>query len=448
VDAFAGAYCDRRRAAAVARLSERIVAYGSLVVRELGGDRNGEISAHRVLDSPHVTPGETVRCVSRRTAAACAGRRVVVAQDTTESNYPGQRSRGLGGAGRDGKTPGFLMHAAVAVDADTEAVLGLVDARIWTRRGPAKPRRQQPFAAKESARWLTTALHARERLDCASLIVVGDRENDIYEVFAGRPAQTELIVRAAQDRLLADGGKLFAAPERWAVLGQQQVRVPPRGPGDKGRIAAVSLRAGVVRISQPLHGRRSKRAEVELTLVEAFEPDPPPGEKALHWRLLTTMAATTLEAAAEVMRLYRLRWRIEQTFRMLKSDGLKLEECQTYTAWRLFNLAALALDGAVRIIQLVDARDGSERPASDVASQAEITAAAAIGPTSEGNTERQRNPHPHGSLSWLSWIVARLGEWNCYYKPPGPKTMARGWDRLATMAQGFTLGFTLARDGG
>ena len=446
MDVFAGAYGDKRRAAAMTRLSDRIVTCGSLVVRELGGDRKGEISAHRVLDSAHVTPGETVECVARRTAAACVGRRVVVAQDTTENNYFGARSRGLGGAGRGGTTPGFFIHAAVAVDADTEAMLGLVDARIWTRRGPARPRRNQPFHAKESSRWLETARQARARLECVLLIVVGDREKDIFEVFAGQPDSTELIVRAAQNRRLAGGGKLFDAPTHWPVLGQQEVRVPPRGPGDKGRIATVSLRAGVVHVCQPSHRRRGKGPEaVALTLVEAIETNPPDQQKPLHWRLLTTLPAVTLAEAAEVVRLYRLRWRIEQTFRMLKTDGLKLDQCQTYTGWRLFNLAALALDGAVRIIQLVDARDGSDRPASDVACEAEITAATVIGPTLQGNTDRQRNPHPPASLSWLSWIVARLGGWNCYYKPPGPKTVARGWDRLAAMARGFAIGIAHAR---
>jgi hypothetical protein len=74
VNVFAGAYGDKRRAVAIDRLSDQIVCRGSVVIRDLGGDRKGELSAHRVLDSPHVTPGETIRCVARRTAAACAGR--------------------------------------------------------------------------------------------------------------------------------------------------------------------------------------------------------------------------------------------------------------------------------------------------------------------------------------------------------------------------------------
>ena len=32
---------------------------------------------------------------------------------------------------------------------------------------------------------------------------------------------------------------------------------------------------------------------------------------------------------------------------------------------------------------------------------------------------------PPRSLAWLAWIIARLGGWNCYYKPPGPKNHAR-----------------------
>ena len=118
---------------------------------------------------------------------------------------------------------------------------------------------------------------------------------------------------------------------------------------------------------------------------------------------------------------------------VVKADGLKLEDSQMQDAGKLFKLAALAIAAAVRIIQLRDARDGSTRPATDVIEEGEIAAVAMIGKTLEGGTKRQQNHYEAGSLAWLAWIVARLGGWNCYYKPPGPKTMAAGWQKLATM---------------
>jgi hypothetical protein len=135
----------------------------------------------------------------------------------------------------------------------------------------------------------------------------------------------------------------------------------------------------------------------------------------------------------------RLLWDIEEVFRALKSDGMRLEETQVHAAVRLFRLAVVGLAAACRTIQLVDARDGSPRPATDVIDPTLLPAAEAIGPTLEGKTERQKNHHPQHSLAWLSWIIARLGGWNCYYKPPGPKTMRAGWARFATMAAGFTI---------
>jgi len=169
----------------------------------------------------------------------------------------------------------------------------------------------------------------------------------------------------------------------------------------------------------------------------------PKGYEPIVWRLLTTLSVVgerdEFAAAREIVRLYRLRWRIEQLFRAIKSDGLRLEETQIREAHKLFNLAAIALVAAARTIQLVDARDGSSRPATDVADEEVIAAAEAIGPTLEGSTARQKNPHTPPSLAWLSWIVGRLGGWNCYYKPPGPKTMRKGWDKLAAMAVGYAV---------
>jgi hypothetical protein len=443
-----GFFGDVRREGVGAALFERVVATGSLVLRQVGGDRAGEMSAHRFLGSAHVMPEEILETAGRRTASACAGRRIVAAQDTTEINFSGRHRgrRGLGPAG-DGKTPGFFCHAMVAVDVEDEAVLGVVHADIWTRPSKrSKARRSRPIEAKESIRWIEASAVAGDLLgSAAQLIIVGDREFDIYSQFVRLPPGAELIVRAAQNRRLADEERcLFAAPSDWRAFGAMDIRVPPSRPGEAGRVARVGVKAGRVCIAKPRNGAApADSASVRLTYVEVCETNPPNGHKPIIWRLLTTLPVAgepdEFAAAQEIVRLYRLRWRIEQVFRAMKSDGLRLEETQIKDAPRLFNLAAIALTAAVRTIQLVDARDGGPRPATDVADQALITAAEAIGPTLEGKTGRQKNPHPLRSLAWLSWIAARLGGWNCYYKPPGPKTMRTGWNKLAAMAAGYAV---------
>jgi len=424
-------------------LIERVATAGTLVVRRVGETRAGERAVHRFLSSPYVSVESIVETLAARTASQCAGRRVLAVQDTTEINFSGrdQKRRGFG-AGGDGKTAGFFIHPVIALDIEAEAVIGLVAAAIWTRSGTrAAPRRKRALEDKESMRWLAGCEAAAETLaGAASVVMVADRESDIYSLFARKPDRLDLIVRAAQDRGLEQGGQLFAAFEKAEALHLSEVRVAPRGPGDKGRIAKVELRAATVRIKRPHVGASRQLAEtIELGLVEAREVGAPKGKTPLLWRLLTTLPVATAENAQQIVQLYRLRWRIEQIFRALKSDGLKLDDSQMIDAERLFNLAAIGLAAAIRTIQLVDARDGSPRPATDVVAEAFAGALQLLSKKLEGKTARQKNPHPPDSLAFVAWITARLGGWNCYYKPLGPKTMREGWNQLAARLEGYAL---------
>ena len=166
---------DARRPARGDRIVADIARTGSLVVREFGGGRAGEIAAHRFLGSPEVNPGAIFADVSARTALACAGRRVVAAQDTTEINFSGaDRSRpGLGLAG-DGKSLGFFIHPVVAIDAQDGSVLGLAGARIWTRSLTKVGNNQKrPIEDKESLRWIEAAETAAETRENRSPTRVG-----------------------------------------------------------------------------------------------------------------------------------------------------------------------------------------------------------------------------------------------------------------------------------
>jgi hypothetical protein len=427
---------------------EQMVATRSLVGRKFSGTREGQIGSLRLLSSDRVSPDKLLTPHIARTIESVKGLRIVAAQDTTEINFAGRDARrtGLGPAG-NGTAKGFFIHPLVAVDADSEAVIGVAGAKIWTRdEAPAPPHRGRPLADKESARWLEGARQAAGlKPNATQVIMVADREGDIYPLFARKPEGVDFIVRATHDRALADDGRLFAASAGWAELGRIEVKVAPRGPGGKGRTATVALKAGGVTILKPVSsGEKQDPAELRLGFVEAREVDMDATvTKPLLWRLVTTLPVATPADAEDAVRLYRLRWRIEEVFRTLKKDGLKLEDSQVESAGRLFNLAALGLVAAARIIQLVDARDGSARPATDVIRADQIEAAAAIGATLEGKTERKKNGHPKGSLAWLAWITGRLGGWNCYYKPPGPKTMADGLERLLNRIEGFTLATSL-----
>ena len=108
----------------------------------------------------------------------------------------------------------------------------------------------------------------------------------------------------------------------------------------------------------------------------------------------------------------------------------------------MIRLTAMALVAAVRIMQLVLARDGTlDRPATDVIEPGLVPLASALQHKLEGKTQAQKNPHPHGSLAWLSWIIAHLGGWNGYKseRPPGPITIGNGWKDFHAIAEGWNL---------
>lgn len=186
---------------------------------------------------------------------------------------------------------------------------------------------------------------------------------------------------------------------------------------------------------------------VQLRLVEVREIDPPEGVEPVLWRLLTTHEVNTEADAWRIVCWHQARWIIEQLFRSMKSQGLGLEDSQMATADRLLKLAAVAAKAACVIIQLVQERDGTHGLAASVAfEEVEIDTIESVSPTLEGKTERQKNPHPPRSLARATWVMARPGGWNCYYKPAGPITMRRGEERFHAIHQGRLLGSKWERD--
>src|SRR3978361_2084844 len=106
-----GYFGDARRAAGGSELTDGVTATGSLVIRKLGETRAGELAIHRFLSAPSVTCQEMLGTLAGRTLTAAAGRRIVVAQDTTAINFAGRQAnrRGLRRRG-EGVSAGFFIH--------------------------------------------------------------------------------------------------------------------------------------------------------------------------------------------------------------------------------------------------------------------------------------------------------------------------------------------------
>jgi hypothetical protein len=415
-----------------AYLLARLVESGGrkLRVRRLGGSRAGEIRLTRFLRNPAVTPAEMLLEAAERTAERCVRRHVLAIQDTTVL-----RSQGGGGE---------YLHAVLAVDAEDGAILGLIGGQFLARDGGRRAeRRSAAIEEKESFRWLEGADQAASVCAGASCVtVICDREGDIFEAFALRPEGAELLVRAAHDRSLEEGGALFAAVEAAALAGWAELDLPAK-PGRKPRTARLQVRFKAVGLARPKNGLRAGLPEsVAVSLVDICESDPPAGETALHWRLLTTHAVRDAADAFAVAELYRRRWAIEQLFRTLKTQGFDVEGLRIEEPAPRNRLVTAALIAAVTIQQLVHARDGGPgplRPASDAFEPDDIPLLEACCAELEGKTARQKNPHPKGSLAYAAWVCARLGGWTGYYGKPGPIVMLEGWLEFQARKRGATL---------
>jgi hypothetical protein len=424
-----------------------MVAGKDVCLRRLAkGVRGREVRFNRFLGNAKVTTERVIESWSEATAAAVDGRHVLAIQDTSEINFATttERRRGLGEIGH-GNGRGVLLHPMLAVDAENGICLGLVSGQVWTRKGRRTVSHDlRDLSDKESQRWIATALAAKPRLAKADMVtVLGDRESDIFALYASAAEEHfHVIARSMHDRNLAEGTGLYAASEAMAVVDQRAIVLPARAQRAE-RTAQLELRFGAVSLARPqTRFLRHLPESLSLNYVDVREPVPHAGTEPLHWRLLTTHAVATAEQAWRIVEWYKRRWLIEQFFRVLKTQGFKLEDSQIATADRLLKLVAIAAKAAVITIQLLQARDGrGNQPARLAFNATGVATLAALNRNLEAQSKRLRNPHPPDSLAWAAWIIGRLGGWDGYpsSKPPGPITMKNGIEYFHAVVTGWSL---------
>ena len=335
---------------------------GASINQSVAGDRYKSKAAYRFFENERTVAQryEVIESHKKATAERMQSEKTVLAvQDSTGLNYTRLKStEGLGYIGdrKDGPS-GLYLHDTLAFT--TKGVpLGILDAQVWSRDndnfGKRHQRKKRPIEEKESIKWLKSFRAVEEvKKECpnTTIVSVGDREADIYELFElSAQSKVHLLVRALQNRVLHEEqkklwDKMAAAPR----CGIQDVVLPPSKSYKKQRTANLTIRFGEVRIT-PKKTSNNKQP-IHLYAVWAKEENPPAGATPLDWKLLTTVEVAGHKSAQKVLKWYAKRWGIEVFHRTLKS-GLKVEnqyfskaeriELRLYIymiiAWRVFYL--------------------------------------------------------------------------------------------------------------
>ncbi len=429
-------------------------------------------AAYRFFDNDRVAFADVLQ--PHMDASLCridAQALVIVVQDTTELDLtrPNQQVAGAGPMDASSRR-GIFLHLLHAFTPDGTP-LGTVHAIPWAREAGAESRSKMPshkrvsipIEQKESYRWVTS-LEQTQRMAAqrpqTQFVCVADSEADIYELLVAgmaEPHHGDWIVRACHDRTLpvgvekagvqgqpaSDTGtksqtlreRVLATPVLFTKTIQIREREQKyncehrsRRQPRRARTAEVEVRALGVTLRSPWRPQ-SPLPDVTVNVVLVHEPNPPEGEPAVEWILLTSLPIETLDQVRQVIEYYCVRWLVEVFFRTLKS-GCRVEERRFEHVARF--LPCLAIYLIVTWRTLFVCRLGRELP--------DISCEAVFEPAEWQSVyqivKRDTPPKQPPTLREMVRLVAQLGGYvNRKRKDePGPQTVWLGLQRLHDIA--------------
>ena len=410
---------------------------------------------YRLIDQPAdsaVTAENILRPHRERTLRRMLAQPTVLCiHDGTDVNFtthPQTTGLGVIGTNQTGaQSRGLHLHSTLAVSTD-----GLPLGVLRTRFETPESKGATPGSAesKKSFRWIESLR------DCATLakslpktrvISVADREADFCELFAEhqRLPHVELVVRAKHDRRLpGDQGRLFEAVRATAPGGKVALEVTRQSAraktskrrariGRRARTAELVLRYRRVELARDAKASQDAPKALPVTIVHAVERAPPSGEKPIEWFVLTTLGVESAEQAAEVLRWYSLRWRIEDWHRVLKS-GCSIDELSHHSVERLERAITLRMVIAWRVMLMtLLGREVPELPAEILFSDLELQVI--------GDFAQSRRRSRPTQLGEAVRVVAILGGYlnRNNDPPPGHQLMWHGYTTLTTMCMAYQL---------
>jgi hypothetical protein len=451
---FSGLFSDKRLEKRAEEISRSLLLTRRSSIHGATRTEAEQKGFYRFLHNEKVTEEALIKELTQRCTANVSGRDVIVVQDTTSFGLSHKaknikENSGLGFVGNK-EGVGFLGHCSLVLDANYETMLGFSDVQLWHRtedksNNTTKIYKTQPIEEKESYKWITASQQAKDSFkEANSITIIEDREGDIYEQFNCIPDEkTQLLIRNRDNRRLDDGTRLHDLLKQTKTLGNYEIQLYGDLRKEKiKRIATVEVRAVKVDIKKP--AKLNNKALADKLTVYAVEVNEINynHKDRICWRILTTKEVITFDQAVDVVKKYKLRWYIEQLFRLLKKQGYNIEDTQLESGWAIRKLLVLLLNTTLRVMQLYLAYDVEEsQPIDHVFDKEEITCLKIIEDKYIQQTPNARNPFNSEKLSWASWIIARLGGWkgNAKQRRPGPIILKRGVEKFGMIYEGWKL---------
>jgi hypothetical protein len=347
---------DERRNQRARRVGTAVASKPELSLTKVFTDEADLEAAYRLLRNPAVAWRDLAAAHLGRTLerAAQTGE-VLVAHDTTDLAFrmywPDER-RGQTSS-FSSRTQGFFLHTSLAITAQGRALpLGVVDLQPFVHQSGISESDTQTrefweneagLFDNEQARWCRSVAITHDELAKHGLdpVHVMDCETDSYGLLSWLVQDDHrFVLRCDGTRKLKHGGEMrdigvvtVNLGERFALRSGSKVDShPPR----RARTVQLTVRAGMVTLTRTQKAKDASWSPsgfahqpktLDLHLVEAVETNPPAGEKAVRWLLLTTEPIDTTDDVLRIVEWYRRRWPIEEYFKALKT-GCKLENRQ------------------------------------------------------------------------------------------------------------------------
>lgn len=399
----------------------------------------GAKAAYRFWNNDRVRAGEVLAPNAAKTAQRSMQYPVVlVAQDTTEINLSSHpATHGMGYLGSP-QCRGLLLHSLLAIS-PTGVPLGVVRQLTWVRPlaqlGKRHRRRKAAVKEKESQRWLDGLAGTAE---CFSqhphVVLMGDRESDLFDLFAmPRAATVDLLVRVCRENRRVEHRTKYLrkALEAEPVRGHVQIEIPARA-NRQARTAKMAVRWLSLEVHAPCHGPKQPSLQLNFILVQ--ELNPPHGEKPVRWLLATTLPVENLEDALRCVQWYAYRWTIERFHFVLKS-GCKIEERQLESVEAMERAIPVFSMVAWRLLWLtLQARESPDAPCTMILEEFEWKVLCVT-----VHARRRQPPAKPPTLREAVRMVAQLGGFlgrKCDGEP-GPQTLWRGLRRLHDLSEGW-----------